>query len=63
MQNPISKPLNPETPRAKQVTHYSLKSLYPEGMIDDIYIKPDSNIAKIEENKTLDKNENTTNNS
>lgn len=61
MKEPNKIPLDPSTPKAKDVKKYPL-TRYPEAMEDDIYIKPDNDsvytpidldLDKI--NKTLDK--------
>ena len=42
MDKPKQIPLNPETPKAKQVKTYRMSPLYPESMSDDVYIRPDN---------------------
>lgn len=60
MKEPEKIPLDPTTPKAKEVKKYPLNKLYPQTMEDDVYIRPDNDsiytpieLAKI--NETLDK--------
>jgi len=60
MKEPQKIPLDPSTPKAKQVKQLPLRGLYPEAMHDDVYIRPDNDsvykpidLDKI--NETLDK--------
>jgi hypothetical protein len=51
MQNPIPRPMNPETPKAREVKKIPLPKLYPQPMEDDVYTP--SQLDKI--NEILDK--------
>lgn len=42
MKEPQKIPLDPSTPKAKQVRQLPLPGLYPEAMHDDVYVRPDS---------------------
>jgi hypothetical protein len=43
MDKPNPKPLNPESPRSKKVNIIPLPKIYPENMVDDIYILDEVN--------------------
>jgi hypothetical protein len=63
MHNPIPRPINPATPKAKEVKKFPLPTLYPQPMEDDVYIRPDNDSVYIpvkldQINKTLDKTPN-----
>lgn len=60
MNEPSKRPLDPSTPKSKEIKKYPLNQIYPEPMSDDVYIKPDRdsvytpiNLDKI--NETLNK--------
>lgn len=43
MKEPNKIPLDPSTPKTKEVNKYPLNKLYPQSMEDDVYIRPDKN--------------------
>jgi hypothetical protein len=47
MKEPQKIPLDPSTPKAKQVKQLPLRGLYPEAMHDDVYIRPDNDSVYI----------------
>jgi len=60
MTEPNKIPLDPSTPRAKDVKKYPLKKNYPQTMEDDVYIRPDNDSVYVpidldKINETLDK--------
>lgn len=42
MKKPELTPLDPTSPRTKQVTKIPMPQLYPQSMEDDVYIRPDN---------------------
>lgn len=42
MKEPNKIPLDPSTPKAKEVKKYPLNKLYPQSMEDDVYVRPDN---------------------
>jgi hypothetical protein len=43
MNKPNPRPLNPESPRSKKVNVTPLPKIYPDSMVDDIYILDEVN--------------------
>jgi len=44
MKEPERIPLDPSTPKAKSVTKIPLPKIYPEAMIDDVYMPDNDSI-------------------